>query len=303
MKNKNVTGLIGLLISLMAINVTAQKLPGVQKNSLFAPPNINIDGNAIEWGDAYQAFNKATGVSYSIANDRDNIYLIIHSKQSRVIEKMLEGGISFVVNDINNTAKKPTVLFPLLTMPVSWSVLHNAGKTLTEKLSDRDVEIPDPYGVGKNRDSMLNLKPIIAIETANVLLHTNLKEIKVSGIEAITDTITGINKKSTYFRGLPLHAHHFELIPVNNRDNIKAMVQFDHEGNLTYELALPLKYITSAINEARTISYQIILNARSDDQRFGSWISYKRVNDQMVLQNMDLEVPTSLKGKYTLATP
>ena len=50
-----------------------QKLNNIQKDSFYAPTGVRIDGNTAEWEDKYQAFNKATGIYYSIANDSTNL--------------------------------------------------------------------------------------------------------------------------------------------------------------------------------------------------------------------------------------
>jgi len=89
------------LSTLILFNGYAQKLPNKQEASLRAPANIKIDGQATEWNNKYQAYNNATEVFYTIANDDDNLYLIIHARKSRIIEKMMEGGISFTVSPTN----------------------------------------------------------------------------------------------------------------------------------------------------------------------------------------------------------
>src|SRR5476651_2443429 len=93
---KRLIFLLGL--TLVVIVAHAQKLPGIQTTSLWAPVSIKIDGKPSEWGNEYQALNKATGVFYTIANDNENIYLIVHAKQKRVIQKIIDVGITFIVN-------------------------------------------------------------------------------------------------------------------------------------------------------------------------------------------------------------
>src|ERR1700679_404639 len=95
----------------------AQNLPNIQKASVWAPPNIKIDGKVTEWQDKYQAYNHATDIYYTICNDNDNLYLVIKATISVVIAgKILAGGISFTVN---HTLKKKdtaaiTVTYPIL---------------------------------------------------------------------------------------------------------------------------------------------------------------------------------------------
>jgi len=293
--------LLILFFNLIFFIVNAQKLPNKQEASLRAPDSIKIDGQATEWNDQYQAYNKATEVFYSIANDDDNLYLIIHAVKSRIIEKMMEGGISFTVSPANkkDEGKKVTVLFPLLTMPTSWAVLHNAGKTLTETQAPL---FDDKYGVYRNKDSVLKAKPTTSIGLSNKTLTISSKEIKVSGINPITDEITITNPKSTYYRGLPLHAHPFKLIPVNNHEGIKAMTQLDEKGEYTYELALPIKYLGLSVNDPQKFSYYITFNSRSEDQRFGTTVGYGlSPGGSWGLKDIDLNAPTDFWSEYILA--
>ena len=53
-----------IIISFLVIytSTTAQTLPLKQEISLRAPSNIKLDGKSTEWGDKFQAFDKATEV-------------------------------------------------------------------------------------------------------------------------------------------------------------------------------------------------------------------------------------------------
>jgi hypothetical protein len=70
---------LSLLATLAFLQANAQKLPQVQQVSLRAPANIRADGKNKEWGTQLQAFNNATGIFYSMANDDENLYLVIYS--------------------------------------------------------------------------------------------------------------------------------------------------------------------------------------------------------------------------------
>src|SRR5471030_539366 len=52
----------------------AKKLPDIQPTDLYAPSNIKIDGKTTEWEDKFQAYNRATDVFYTVANDNNNFY-------------------------------------------------------------------------------------------------------------------------------------------------------------------------------------------------------------------------------------
>ena len=78
LKNKRQTKLsLLIMLSLTTLAAHPQKLPNLQTTSLRAPASIKIDGKTTEWNNRFQAYNKATEVSYTIANDKDKLYLVI----------------------------------------------------------------------------------------------------------------------------------------------------------------------------------------------------------------------------------
>jgi hypothetical protein len=70
----------------------AQKLPNKQEVSLRIPADMKIDGNAKEWNNKFQAYNKLTNIFYTLSNDDKNLYLVIQATDPIIIEKMIRGG-------------------------------------------------------------------------------------------------------------------------------------------------------------------------------------------------------------------
>lgn len=97
----------------LAFNLKAQKLPNKQAETLRAPDKVKIDGKATEW--TFKAFNKATDVFYTIANDKDNLYLAIKVEDMGIIRKILSSGITF---SVNSTGKKWNENTVSVTYPV-----------------------------------------------------------------------------------------------------------------------------------------------------------------------------------------
>jgi hypothetical protein len=75
----------------------AKKLPTIQETGLKAPAKIKIDGKIDEWDNQFMAYNRATDVYYSIANDGSNLYVLIQARYSEAIKKIIGGGITFSV--------------------------------------------------------------------------------------------------------------------------------------------------------------------------------------------------------------
>src|SRR5476651_452394 len=92
-----------IILSGCFLNTTAQKLPTVQIGSLRAPANIKIDGKATEWGNQFQAYNNHVEFYYTLSNDDKNLYLTVQATEKEIVRRIMNGGISLVVN---KTGKK-----------------------------------------------------------------------------------------------------------------------------------------------------------------------------------------------------
>ena len=69
----------------------SQKMPQIQMNPLFLSFNPKMDGNADEWNNKFQAFNRTNHVYYSVANDAKYFYLILSAADGFISEKALYG--------------------------------------------------------------------------------------------------------------------------------------------------------------------------------------------------------------------
>lgn len=134
----------------------AQKLPKVQNVSLRTPDNIKIDGLATEWNDHFQAFNTATRVNYTLANDDSIIYLIIKATDLYAVNKIINTGITFTVN------KNKSFTFPIFS-----------------DQDDKNALSEFRYYRKKNPDSVMSV--------ANKYLNKAAKTIGITGIKTITD--------------------------------------------------------------------------------------------------------------------
>lgn len=168
MKNNHLPILICLmlLLGLQSFNLQAQKLPNVQKNSVYAPTNAKIDGKANEWGDKFEAMNSATSVFYTMANDADKLYLTLQLTDLSAITKILGGGFKLTVQGADKAAK------PVIVTGMLVKVLGSDG--VGRKLRNKDV----------NTDSL--------VAALNTQMNTNIKEIGVKGVADVTDTLISL---------------------------------------------------------------------------------------------------------------
>nr|ALG05214.1 hypothetical protein [uncultured bacterium 4C6] len=261
-----------LLAALAFVQAIAQKLPNVQKASVRAPQSIKIDGKATEWQNKYQAYNNATDINYTLANDDKNLYLVIKAARSMVIQgKILSGGISFTVNHTLNKkdANAITVTYPVINhKDKDWrlvgDVFNSTAFANIEGNSNRD-----------HTPSLTNL---------NTAFTKASKYIGVKGIKNVADN----------------------EIPVYNDLNIHAVATFHEPVVYVYELAIPLKLLALPAGDTKAFSYHIKLNVSksfSDQFRAGAVPASGG--------NLGLEAPpqpdpvylssTDFWGEYTLA--
>ncbi len=296
-------GVLTIVLIATATATKAQKLPNKQSAAVMAPANILIDGKAKEWVLPYQAYNKEIEVFYTIANDKDNLYLVIHADKPRIIEKIIEAGIEFKVTETANKGAKNifSVLFPLLPLGVAKSTLAAAGKQVSGmSFSSTDMAYGTNILTEELKAEAKKNSQLTVFDKPNKQLHNNLKEIKILGANSIVDTVPGVTDTTKYYNTLPLRRHHFKIIPLANQDDIMAMVQFDNRGELTYELNIPLKYLNMPKGNNK-LYYNITIHGRGEGGRIGNVLTVSRLPDgRAVGDNQDLEYPTDFSGEYTL---
>ncbi|GAB3924151.1 hypothetical protein GCM10028827_11690 [Mucilaginibacter myungsuensis] len=188
--------------------------------NLRAPSNIKIDGKPAEWG-AMQAYNNATEVSYTIANDDKNLYLTIQAKERRIINKIMNGGVQLAINP---TGKKITPDMVRITYPT-----FEKGQRPTLNLSAQVTDGLSPDAQRKLADSLTNIN--------NGKMVKSAKYIKVHGVSGM-DT----------------------LVSIYNDEGVKAAALIDDKMVYTYEMAVALKHLGMDANKGTKFFYNVKLN-------------------------------------------
>jgi len=238
-----------------------------------APADIKIDGKANEWSDQFQAYNHATEVFYTMANDDNNLYVVIKAVKPRIVEKIIDGGITFIISDA--TKKGISLTYPNIDVANSQRILLRAGKKAKSSMiipamavSAMPVDTNEKYIVSAN-DSL--------IAVANNLLAANAKTIFVKNTNGQNDTLS-----------------------VYNEQKISVASRFDKEGNYVCELAIPLKYINLSQGN-RKISYSIKLNGRLTNPKKGTHVNYVYIGGHPTDVDQDIDSATDFWADYTLA--
>ncbi len=156
----------GVFIALIfASSLSAQKLPQLQKASLRAPANVKVDGKATEWGNQFEAFNPTSRVFYTLANDKDNLYLIVRMEDKHANQKAIIGGITLTINP--KSKSRIAITFPVTD-----------GKT-------KDIISDIAYLVDEHKDDEKKLDSLIKV--INKTIGISFKQIGISGIKGISE--------------------------------------------------------------------------------------------------------------------
>ncbi|MDB5115036.1 MAG: hypothetical protein JWQ79_528 [Mucilaginibacter sp.] len=211
--------LIALLFTGANLSTQAQKLNNIQENGFWAPANVKIDGKLNDWGDTFQAYNKTTGIYYTMANDDKNLYFIMKSSDQIINNKFIAGGIDITINTTGKKKDKGAYV-------IKYPVINMAG--LRNQVKSMRTSGPP------QNDAMSGMDPAM-IDLRRKALK-NIKELKLTGFAAdVPDSV----------------------VSVYNQYGIKTGVDYDDKGNLTCEIAIPLKYLHL---NGSDFSYNIKLN-------------------------------------------
>lgn len=156
-----------LLISHLAVAQT--KAP---KEVLLPPPaNVNIDGSLDDWADSLRYFNDERKLNYTLANDKDNLYMAIRVSDRTEQIRIMQAGITFGINTKGNKKDMYALTFPGGGQiegedKAAFATHHAEGEKITQE----------------DRDEMLHAR------------LTKLHNIKVAGFKTIEgDMITTTN--------------------------------------------------------------------------------------------------------------
>lgn len=214
--------LIVVLTLMLHFLALAQKLPAVQQNGKKAIAKVRVDGKLIEWDKPLAAYNNSTEIFYTIANDANNLYFAIQPKDMVIVKKIIAGGVTVT---LNNAGKKG-----LGGVAVTFPMIAGYSQTRIGLLLSEPPMASDSVGKKRQTDSLTRL--------LNSEFNRLAKEIKVTGVSAIPDL----------------------MLSVYNDTGIKAAAFFDDKHMLTYEMAIPLKYLEFLQPGQASFHYQIMLN-------------------------------------------
>jgi hypothetical protein len=158
--------------------ITQAVMAQSKTNVLQAPPaSIKIDGDASEWGDSLRYYNAEKKLNYTLANDKENIYMAVkvteHSQQVR----LMGAGLTLSVNTKGKKSNTFTFTFPVAEAGAAGH--FNPGALGVKKADGSDESVTQ-----QDRDDLLKAR------------LTKLRNINVTGFKDIEDGI--ITTSNTY---------------------------------------------------------------------------------------------------------
>ena len=271
---------LALIFLIISCKIFAQQLPDVQVLAVLAPKGLKVDGKAGDWNEAFAARNDRTQLFYTLANDDKNLYLIIKSATSSSTNKIMMGGITFVVNSQGKKKEKDGV-------SITYPLINRANRGQGGRTGNNQNRQAGQGGFQNRSQQNSQQRDSILMITRKAQLAT-VKEIKISGVKTIQDS----------------------LISIYNEYGVKAVANINTTGDYIYELSIPLSLLE--LNANQEFAYQIKVNGMSNIS-LGANGSFGGGNFGGGRQNaggngggktfQDLMSATDFWGKYTLAKP
>jgi YD repeat-containing protein len=185
-----------IISQLLAISICNAQSNKSTLSTLQAPPqNIAIDGDIKEWGDSLRYYNTEKKINYSIANDKENLYMAIRITDRLEQRKIFKAGITFSMDPKGKKKETFSITFPL----------NVQGGSVASLVSQKE---PEGEVTKQDREELMRER------------ITTLRGIKVVGFKDIEG----------------------DMITTSNTYGIQTAINYDENGNLICEAAIPLKF-------------------------------------------------------------
>jgi len=269
---KALNALFSLLITFMC-PAMAQKLPNKQEGGVWASIN-NITKKENKWNLPYQAYNSATEVFYTVANDDKNLYLVVKGEKPYIAAKMVYYKVTFQAksNDVDLLVK-----FPVLDRVTRLAITDRVRARALKDITDADI---------------LKAKKDSIAKVLNKQFLPQAKQFIVNYGKVFKDSTMSIYNEA----GI-LISHHVES-----------------DLAYVYELTIPLKYLgIKPAEKDKHIAYTILLNGSEEDgvittlSADGKAIIRNSPDGKMGLvltatpEDIASSFPTKVSGEYKLA--
>lgn len=154
MPNKPI--LLAPFLLLLSASLSAQKLPNKQETSLSIPANVKINGKADEWNNNFHAYNSATQLKYTIANNGNALYAVVNADDRTIIQKIGFFGITITLSPSAKPDSKISLTYPVVKIN---NIMPLPSVTMTDSL----------------------------LAATNSKFNSQVKTMRITGVKGITD--------------------------------------------------------------------------------------------------------------------
>jgi len=245
-----------LLVSGFLANATAQKLPNKQETSVYGSNNIN-----------FQAYNHATDIFYTLSNDNENLYLTVKAANHTVIDKIINGGITFAINSSGKKDKGE--------ISITYPVFEKNNKPGLD-LNKTEIEQGLVSSV---------IQPDSIVKFNNTQLTNKSKYIMVIGVKG-TDTLISVYNENN----IKADAKFDNKMDFTCQFSVPLKylgLEANSQAKFAYHIILN--------GESKLTSKGTIVSASSDNE-----IVNAKINAEMAEMGK-IYAPTDFWGEYTLA--
>jgi len=135
-----------LLFILLLISGQLLHAQDVEENIRMVKP-FKADGISSEWNEPLNQYNDATRLAFALANDDQNLYIIIESLDPQTTFSVLRGGITLNINTAGKKKDGMKLTFPLMERPPA----PKAGDEV-----DHEIQHPDANNETMHDSSNIN---------------------------------------------------------------------------------------------------------------------------------------------------
>lgn len=104
--------------------------------------SIVIDGNDSDWEAAVSLFDESSGLMYSIANDNDNMYILVKATAEAAMTKFTMGGVEVWLSADGKDKRNTGIKYPI---PLSWEERSSSRRNNTTREDMRKQEMERTY--------------------------------------------------------------------------------------------------------------------------------------------------------------
>ncbi|NTE04522.1 hypothetical protein G6M26_35850 [Agrobacterium tumefaciens] len=168
---------------------------------------FKADGISNEWNEPLNEYNDATKLAFALANDDQNLYIIIESLDPQTTFSILHGGITLNINTEGKKKDGVKLIFPLMDKP-----------PMTKDTEGKDKPLPNENDEIHNHNAMN-------------------KSIKVSGFKNIADGDLPAINQSGITTGMSIHPNR-DLIYELSIPLAQLQVSLDFKKPLVYNIKI-----------------------------------------------------------------